>query len=165
VGASIASHSRKCYGCGVDHACGLHMQVEAGPDLTLTSVFHVSDQHQGAPGSAHGGVLTAAMEEALGALNWLFATPAVTARLETDFLRPVPVGTELHIDARITGVDGRKVYCAAHARAGVEGPIVARASALFIQVKRGHFREHGRPQDVAEAVARGEDSESAELNP
>ena len=32
-----------------------------------------------------------ALDEALGALNWLLLVPAVTARLEVDFRRPVPV--------------------------------------------------------------------------
>ncbi len=165
AGASIPSHYRLCYGCGADHPAGLHMQVELGPGLSLTCAFEVTDQHQGAPGLAHGGVLSAALDEALGAVSWLGGGPAVTARLETDFLAPVPVGTMLHVAARITGVQGRKVFSAAHASAGPQGPVVARASALYVQVRRGHFREHGRPQDVAAAVERGEDTDSAELNP
>jgi acyl-coenzyme A thioesterase PaaI-like protein len=164
-GTEIASHYRKCFGCGADHPSGLHVRVIAGEDLTLRATFEVGTWHQGAPGLAHGGLLTAALDETLGALNWLLGRPAVTARLETEFVRPVPVGSILVLDGRIVGLAGRKVYTAAVGRFGVDGPVAVRASALFVQVRRGHLREHGRPADVAEFVAAGGAPERGEHNP
>ena len=164
-GTQIGSHFRSCYGCGEDHPCGLHLQVTAAEGLSLTATFAVGPMHQGAPGLAHGGLLTAAIDEALGALNWLLMAPAVTARLETNFVRPVPVGSELVLDARIVGVEGRKVYTAAIGRLGAEGPIAVTASGLFIQVQPGHFRQHGRSQEVQAAIAAGEAGPRAEMNP
>ncbi|HYN57638.1 MAG TPA: PaaI family thioesterase [Motilibacterales bacterium] len=164
-GALIASHYRHCFGCGAEHPAGLHMQVQAGPELSLSASFEVSPAHQGAPGLAHGGLLTAAVDEVLGALNWLLMRPAVTARLETNFVRPVPVGSVLDLQARITGVEGRKVYTAAIGRLGPDGPIAVTASALFIQVEIGHFRSHGRPAEVALAIADGDAGPPAEMNP
>jgi len=128
------------------------MRVIAG-ELSVHAVFEVTDVHQGAPGLAHGGLLSTALDEALGALNWLLLVPAVTARLEVDFRRPVPVGSVLHIDARIAGIDGRKVYTRAVGRLGEDGPVVLTASALFLQVPLEHFLDNGRKQDVDAAVA------------
>lgn len=164
-GHPIPSHYRRCFGCGVEHATGLHMQVIAADGLNLTASFEVTTHHQGAPGLAHGGLLAAAVDETLGALNWLLMRPAVTARLETSFIRPVPVGTVLELQARITGQAGRKVYTAVIGRLGQEGPIAVRASAMFVQVEVGHFREHGRPDEVARAVAEGDVGPRAEMNP
>lgn len=152
VGEEIPSHYDRCYGCGSKHPAGLHMRVTAG-DVGVHAVFEVTDVHQGAPGLAHGGLLSTAFDEALGALNWLLLVPAVTARLEVDFRRPVPVGSVLHIDARITGVAGRKVYTQAVGRLGAEGPVALTASALFLQVPLEHFLNNGRQQDVEAAVA------------
>ena len=59
--------------------------------------FTVTEHHQGAPGLAHGGVVAAAMDEAMGFLLWLLKTLAVTARIEVDFRRPVPVGSTLEL--------------------------------------------------------------------
>ena len=92
-GATIPSHYRWCFGCGTEHPTGLHMRITAGEGLTVVGDFLVTEHHQGAPGLAHGGLLTAAVDEILGSLNWLLAGPAVTGRLECDFRRPVPVGT------------------------------------------------------------------------
>lgn len=164
-GTEIASHYRHCFGCGEDHPGGLHLRVHAGEGLRLSATFEVGPLHQGAPGLAHGGLLTAAIDEALGALNWLLMAPAVTARLETTFVRPVPVGSLLVLDARIVGVSGRKVYTAAVGRLGAGGPVAVTASGLFIQVQPGHFRQHGRPVEVEAAIAAGEAGPRAEMNP
>jgi acyl-CoA thioesterase FadM len=91
--------------------------------------------------------------------------PAVTARLETDFRRPVPVGTMLAIEARILAVDGRKVYTAAVGRLGPDGPVAVAASGLFLQVELEHFRVHGRAREVAEAIVPGGTRPAVELNP
>ena len=84
--------------------------------MNLTGQFVVTDQHQGAPGLAHGGLLALAFDEALGKLMWLLRAPAVTARLETDFMKPVPIGSTLFITAEIVGQEGRKVYSKAEGR-------------------------------------------------
>ena len=81
----------------------------AGPGLTMSGRFTVAEEHQGAPGLVHGGVLAAAFDEVLGACNWLLLAPAVTGHLEVDFRKPVPVGRTVIIDAQVDAVDGRKV--------------------------------------------------------
>lgn len=152
-GESIASHYRWCIGCGTDHPTGLHIRITAGDGLSVLGVFTVSEHHQGAPGLAHGGLLTTALDEILGSLNWLLAGPAVTGRLEVDFRRPVPVGTELYVGAEVVGVLGRKVFTKAVGRiGGLDGPVAVSAAALFIQVPLEHFVEHGSGNLVHQAI-------------
>jgi acyl-coenzyme A thioesterase PaaI-like protein len=151
-GEAIPSHYSRCYVCGTEHEAGLRLTVVAGDGLSLSGQFTVTEQHQGAPGLAHGGLLTAAFDDALGSLNWLLTAPAVTGRLETDFRRPVPVGSTLHIRAEVVGVKGRKVFTRAVGRLDApDGPVALTASALFIQVPLEHFTTHGRKEDVDRA--------------
>lgn len=155
-GQEIASHHAYCFGCGPDQPAGLHMRVHAGEGLRVHAEFTVSEHHQGAPGLAHGGVLAAAFDEALGSLNWLLRSPSVTGRLETDFRRPVPVGSVLHIEAEIVGQAGRKIYTRAVGRLDApDGPVALTAAALFVQVPLEHFRTHGRAEDVDRAIEGG----------
>jgi acyl-coenzyme A thioesterase PaaI-like protein len=145
------------------------MRVTVGEDVAVTGEFVVTADHQGAPGLAHGGLLTAAFDEALGSLMWLLRTPAVTARVETDFLRPVPVGSTLHITAHASAVLGRKVFTEAIGRlGGPDGEPAVRARALFVQVDIAHFTSHGRAEDI-DAVRRDPSlhrtSEAFEVNP
>ncbi|AUG80012.1 Thioesterase [Kitasatospora sp. MMS16-BH015] len=152
-GSPLGSHYDHCFGCGPQHPQGLQLRVTAGEGLDLTAEFTVRPAHQGGPGLAHGGLLVTALDETLGSLNWLLNAPAVTGRIETDFLAPVPVDTLLHLTARITGVHGRKVYSAAEGRlGGPDGPLAVRAQGLFIQVKLEHFTTHGRPEDIKRAT-------------
>lgn len=139
-GSKIPSHFGHCFGCGDLHPTGLHFSAVAGSGLDLTGKFTVTENHQGAPGLAHGGLLSLAFDEALGKLMWLIRTPAVTGRLETDFLMPVPMGRTLYIDAHITGRSGRKIYTQAQGRLdSPTGEVAVIAAALFISVPMEHF--------------------------
>ncbi|NLU65760.1 PaaI family thioesterase [Streptomyces sp. HNM0574] len=153
-GELLGAHYDRCFGCGTGQPHGLHLEARAGEGVNITAEFTVKPAHQGAPGLAHGGVLATALDETLGSLNWLMHVIAVTGRLETDFVQPVPVDTVLHLDARVTAVHGRKIYCSATGRiGGPEGPVAVRADALFIEVKVEHFIDNGRDEEIQEAMA------------
>lgn len=128
------------------------MVVTALDGLAVQGDFTVGEIHQGAPGLAHGGVISTAFDEVLGAVNWLLGEPVVTARLEVNFKRPVPVGETLRIVAHISGVKGRKVFTQAHGYLS-EGSLAATASALFVQVPLEHFLTHGEREQVERAIA------------
>lgn len=168
-GDRVPSHFRWCMGCGADHPGGLHLEVTAGEGMSMSCVLDVTTYHQGAPGLAHGGIISTAMDEAMGVCNRLLGRPAVTVHLEVDFRKPVPVGATLLISSRIAGVVGRKVYTEATARIGDAGGLVAvHAAALFLQVPLQHFIDNGNAQQLAEAIEdrrQGGPSWEAEVNP
>ena len=154
IGSQIPSHFGHCFGCGELHPTGLHLVAHAGNGVDLTAEFTVTENHQVAPGLAHGGLLSLAFDEALGKLMWLLRAPAVTARLETDFLRPVPMGSTLHISARITGQVSRKVYCEAEGRLNsVDGELAVKAAALFVIVPMNHFLDNA-PKEYLEYISK-----------
>lgn len=153
-GELLGAHYDQCFGCGESQPHGLHLAARAGEGVSVTAEFTVRPAHQGAPGLAHGGVLVSALDETLGALGWLLRVIAVTGRLESDFVRPVPVGTTLHLSARCTAVDGRKIYSSAEGRiGGPDGPVAVRADALFVQVKLDHFTSNGRSDEIEAAMS------------
>ncbi|MFI6645169.1 PaaI family thioesterase [Streptomyces sp. NPDC050504] len=153
-GEPIGSHYEQCFGCGGGQSHGLHLQARAGEGVSVTAEFTVTADHQGAPGLAHGGVLATALDETLGSLQWLLRVIAVTGRLETDFVRPVPLGTVLHLEAQVHAVHGRKIYSSAIGRiGGPDGPVAVRADSLFIEVKVEHFIDNGRSEEIQAAMA------------
>lgn len=152
-GELLGAHYGQCFGCGGEQPHGLHLEARAGEGVSITAEFTVKPAHQGAPGLAHGGVLASALDETLGSLNWLLRSIAVTGRLETDFVQPVPVGATLYLEARVTAVSGRKIYSSATGRIdGPDGPVAVRAEALFIEVKVDHFIDNGRPEEIRAAM-------------
>ncbi|OLF17382.1 PaaI family thioesterase [Actinophytocola xanthii] len=149
-GTKFGPHYAHCFGCGDEVEHGLHLQTEAGEGTAIHAQFTVTEAHQGAPGLAHGGLLACAFDEALGVtVGQQLRRPAVTGRLETDFLAPVPVGSTLHIVGTLDGIAGRKVYASAEGRLDApDGPLALRARALFVIVDFRHFVEHGRAEDL-----------------
>ncbi|MEH1016299.1 hotdog domain-containing protein [Micromonospora sp. CPCC 206060] len=98
----------------------------------------IAESWAGAAGVAHGGVLAAALDEALGYVVWALGHRCATARLEVDYLAPVPVGSRLWVTARGTAVAGRKLYAEAEATiGGPTGVPAVRAAALFVAVRNG----------------------------
>ena len=147
-GEELPVHYSRCFGCGDDKS-GLHLRMRAGEGLTVHGEFQVTEHHQGAPGLAHGGLLACAFDETLGMLGMLTHITAVTGHLETDFRRPVPVDSTLHIAAQVDGVLGRKIYTSAVGRLNADdGPVALTARGLFIQVGLEHFTTHGRGLEV-----------------
>ena len=166
AGAVLGQHYTRCYGCGADQPGGLQMRFVVGHGVRVTSEFVVTEDHEGAPGLAHGGLLSAALDETQATLLWLIRVPAVTVRLETDFVAPVPVGSTVRIDATCLGVSGRKIFTAATGTLttpdGDHAPAV-RSSALFVEVPVEHFTAFGRHNLVHASMNRP--VESVEVNP
>ncbi|MEO8328505.1 MAG: PaaI family thioesterase [Candidatus Nanopelagicales bacterium] len=158
-GTALGSHYRQCFGCGPDHPTGLHLALTAGEGCTIHAALTVTEHHQGAPGLAHGGLLAAAFDEALGTVTWLLRVPVVTVHLETDYRTPVPVGSVVGIEAECFAVAGRKIYSRAVGRimsgdnADIPGPISVEARGVFVSVPLEHFRSHGRAADIDAFVA------------
>ena len=151
-GEIIGSHYNNCFGCGINHPTGLHISIEAGDGMTTRAVFEVTQHHQGAPGIAHGGILSLAFDEALGATNWLIRAPAVTAHLEVSYRLPVPVGTRVYIQATMQAISGRKIWSTAEGRLNSpDGPLAVEAGSLYMQVPIDHFLKHGRKEDLDKA--------------
>ena len=165
-GERTTSHFEGCRGCG-DVPGSLRLRSWVGDDgISVVSRFDVLDEHQGAPGLLHGGMLMTAFDDALGTAYTQVSRSAVTARLETDFRRPVPVGTALWLRSRVDAVVGRKIYVSGDARLGdLDGEVAGTARALFLKVGVEHFLRHGRPEDLEALGASREVIEAARAAP
>ncbi|GAQ52541.1 PaaI family thioesterase [Streptomyces acidiscabies] len=66
--------------------------------------------HEGPPGYGHGGFTAMLLDELMGHACVAAGRPGMTVSLTTRYHRPVPLETPLRIHARVTGVEGRKVF-------------------------------------------------------
>lgn len=135
-GDVMPTHNPMCACCGVDNPCRFDLELRAGEGVDVIGTVTLNDRQQGAPGRAHGGALAMIMDELLGSLNWMLRRRSVTAHLELDYIKMVPVGTVLFLSARADQVDGRKLFTSGEARLdGPDGEVCLRAEALFIQLR------------------------------
>lgn len=151
-GERTPEHQPACRGCGdVEGSLRIASWVDDDGRGVL-SRFDVGPAHQGAPGILHGGLLIAAFDESMGSAHSLFERPAVTARLETDFRAPVPVGRTTWLRSRVDAIEGRKLFVSSTAHLDdPDGPVAGTACALFLEVGEEHFLRHGRPEDLVAA--------------
>jgi acyl-coenzyme A thioesterase PaaI-like protein len=126
-------HHDLCFGCGQANLFGLQLEVEPAPGGGVEGRFFVKQDHQGPPGYAHGGVLAAALDEAMALLVHAEGTLAMTGRLEVELLAPAPVGTFVTVSARLDGGDERKLQLTAEA-SGEGGDRLATARGTFVRV-------------------------------
>ena len=124
-------HHDLCFGCGQANLFGLQLELEPRPGGGVEGRFFVKQDHQGPPGFAHGGVIAAALDEAMALLLQGQGTAALTGRLEVDLLAPVPVGAFVTVRAELLESGERKLVL--NAEAAVEGQTAARARGVFVR--------------------------------
>ena len=105
------------------------------PDEPPTFGLVIEERHLNTWGSAHGAVLTALVDLALGH-GVLSARgdgpPLVTAGLTTDFAFPVPLGTWIHAQADIQRLSRRAAYASCFVMS--DGQRAVRASGIYISL-------------------------------
>jgi hypothetical protein len=88
------SHHDLCFGCGQANLFGLQVELERRDDETVAGRCFLKQDHQGPDGSAHPGVVGAALLEALAHARG--ESPAAVA---LELVAPVPVGVFVELEA------------------------------------------------------------------
>jgi acyl-coenzyme A thioesterase PaaI-like protein len=126
-------HHELCFGCGRVNLFGLLLEVtETAPGSVAGRCF-IKQDHQGAdPGSAHEGVVAAALSEAMALAC---GKDARAMSVEVNFKGPAPVGAFLDIQAQLEARAGGELV---HARATATA--TAMAAGGRVASARGSFR-------------------------
>lgn len=142
-------HDPACWGCGSAPG-GIHLPVPETEGLTeYEAWFAFDERHQGGPGIVHGGLVSAALDEACGLLATWYRFPAVTARIFVRYRLPVAINTELLVHAQLVGERGRRLHVAGTLTDGND--VLAEARAAFLHVPLEHFlaKPEGRAAGAA----------------
>lgn len=137
----VEPHHAHCLGCGPENPGTLGLRFHITGDRVHTALV-LDQRHEGAPGFAHGGAVATALDDTLGTLLLVLRRPAVTARLEVDYRRPVFLGTPYTVESWVERIDGRKLYLAA-VITDAAGATIAEGKALFLEVDMAHFQQSG----------------------
>lgn len=120
-----------CFACGQHNPIGLRLRfTEEGEGIRAE--FTPGPQYQGYEGVVHGGIVAAALDDAMANLVHLRGQEALTAKLEVRFRQEAPVGQRLIVAARITGERGR-LFNAEATLALPDGTRLADARGTFVR--------------------------------
>jgi acyl-coenzyme A thioesterase PaaI-like protein len=133
-----------CFGCGKDNPHSLKIKMDRHNPVARAE-FTPTEYHQGWPGYAHGGALSAAIDECVGLATFLQKIYAVTAKLEIRFKSMARIGEPLVITAQITKQTSRTVEIEVQMKRN-DGSMVAEGSSLqFIVHAQDHNTEFNAP--------------------
>lgn len=121
-----------CYVCGPENPLGLRVSFERDGDKGSRAEYIARKEHGGWNGILHGGVTFSLMDEAFGWCLFFQKIPAVTAKIETRFHRPIRIGASLEIKAWV--VKQRRKLFDARAEVRVEGELVAESDAVLCAI-------------------------------
>ncbi|MDR9451270.1 MAG: PaaI family thioesterase [Acidimicrobiia bacterium] len=140
-------HLPWCFGCGSEneHGLGVRPRYEGNK---VVGELDFPERFQGGPGVVHGGAAAAFFDDLMGFVMIAHQRPAVTARLEINYLRPIPLGLTLRAEAWLAAQEGRKLLAES---VGFDngGNTYVEARALFIPISADHFADTIQHMDPA----------------
>jgi uncharacterized protein (TIGR00369 family) len=122
-----------CFVCEPRNTAGLRIPFEHDDEAGLVrAAFTLDDRFSGAPTYVHGGVVLAVLDEAMSwatiAVGGVFA---VTSETSARFLRPVRVGRDHTVEARVDQAADDRLDTSASVVDG-KGRVCAEARATFV---------------------------------
>jgi uncharacterized protein (TIGR00369 family) len=124
-----------CFACGPGNARGLKLRFRVDPEALTASTETVLDPcFNGWKGVAHGGIVTALLDEtmiyACGGLGWL----SVTAEISVRFRKPVPTGESIVVTGFVLESGGR--FYTARAEIARNDEVLATATGRMMPVMK-----------------------------
>lgn len=130
-----------------------------GPDGPIVGKVWFGPGAEGPPGHAHGGSLSALLDEVMGTSCWIAGHSVMTASMTIDYRNRVPLGVIATFEGWVDKVKGRKVFPRSKL-VGTDGTLYAEGSGLFIAIGGKKFaemaQEAGKPEfeRIRQAVGR-----------
>jgi acyl-coenzyme A thioesterase PaaI-like protein len=150
-----------CFGCGHLNSHGLRLDFYATAEGDgVWAAFTPAPEHEGFAGVVHGGIVTAALDEAMGWAVFVRGVWAVTAKIGVAFRRPVGVGEPTRVIGWVASDRGRLLEASGELRRAADGALLAEATATFARVPAAQARAWeerygvGVPEGAAEGTRR-----------
>lgn len=123
-----------CFVCGRNHPFGLKLRFELDPGgMRATTTTALSAHFSGWKRAAHGGIVSAMLDEAMVYACAATGVYVATASMNVKFRKPVPVETELEIVGEITQKKSRTMR--ACSRIVLHGRTLAEAEGALIVMR------------------------------
>jgi uncharacterized protein (TIGR00369 family) len=133
-GRQTLSKKNLCFACGPDNPDGMHLKFIIDETRRRASCnFRLGKRYTGPPGHCHGGVIATILDDAMGKLNKVYGVLAVTSKMTVEYLRPVPLQKQLHVESHHVSRRGRRLTHAAEIR-DQKGTVLARSQGVFITI-------------------------------
>jgi len=140
--AKKQNNSEDCLICGINNPFGLKAPFYEMENGEVITIFKFKNEHQSYPGRAHGGMISAMLDELIGRAIWI-TNPTiwgVTMTLNIKYRKPVPLEAELKGIGKITSETSRtftgegKIY-------DLNGNVLAEGTATYMKLPLNKIAE------------------------
>jgi uncharacterized protein (TIGR00369 family) len=133
--------TNRCFGCGAANSAGMKLSFDLDLDARRArGSFVLGPDYAGGGGFAHGGIIAVVLDEAMGKLSRLADESAVTAEMNIEYKRPVPIDKPIVVEGWQEEATGRNRFRVAEIH-DLQGNLLARGKGRFVIVKQAHFTE------------------------
>jgi uncharacterized protein (TIGR00369 family) len=123
-----------CFGCGGANEFGMKLTFELDQDARRVSgKFVLGPRYGGGAGFAHGGVIAILLDEAMGKISKLTEERAVTAEMDIEYRKPVPVDAEIVVSGWQESEKGRNRFRVGEIH-DAKGNLLARGRGRFVVI-------------------------------
>jgi acyl-coenzyme A thioesterase PaaI-like protein len=111
--------------------------MSATDDGLVSGRVTFGSAYEGPPGCVHGGYIAAAFDEVLGFAETFSNAPGMTGALSVTYRSPTPLHVPVVFTAKITRIEGRKIFVAGQLHASER--LCAECEAIFVSMKAGAY--------------------------
>lgn len=119
-----------CFVCGTQNPHSIGIRWYLCDDKSITGTVTLTHNQQGPPNLAHGGASAALLDEAMGAAVWSAGLRVAAVNLNVDFRRPLPLGVEVTVRARIAKHGNKSVKTSGEITLA-DGTVVVSATGVY----------------------------------
>ena len=142
-----------CFGCGGANARGMQLTYEQdNVAQRIRGNFQLGAEYQGGTGFVHGGIIATVLDEVMGKVCRFRGVRAVTAELSIEYLKPVPVDTDLVVEGYELEMKGRNLFLAGEIR-DVSGRVLARGKGRFVIIESTRPAKQSAQDDAPQELA------------
>jgi len=133
------SSSSMCFVCGRDNPIGLKAVFHEENGRVIAH-YTPRPEHQSYPGAMHGGLVTSLLDEVMGRTSFLEDMWVVTAKMQINFRKPIPIGEPITVVGEIRRLRGRILET--HGEIILQdGSVAAEADATCIKIPEDRVAE------------------------
>ena len=158
-------NSKMCFVCGVDNASGLKSCFYELEDGQFMAIFTPAEEHQGYPGRIHGGIAATILDETIGRAIMVAGSDniwGVTIDFSLKYRKPVPLGQELRILARVVS-DKKRYFMATGEIILPDGTIAVTAQGKYLKLDIDKIADFDHEGEEWRVLPDGEDPEYVEI--
>lgn len=103
------------------------------------AIFQAGHLLEGPPGHVHGGAIATMIDTVVGAHATIVSGPVVTANLNINYRKPIPLGSTLVIESSLVKKEGKKIFITCTVTNSDGSKLHTESTALFVSISVSHL--------------------------